>query len=157
MGGANLDSKNIVFGHNITISPHVHIFGAGKLIIGNNVVIGDGTVICCADEIYIGNDTMIAAQCYITDCNHGTHQGSPMRVQPIRIKSTRIGSNCWISAGCKVLAGAVINDGTVLSAGTIITSEIPPESFIINNRDFIKSIFLVNLMLVHIQGFDMPI
>lgn len=136
--GVTIESQNIVFGQNVYVYPNVHIFGGGKLVLGDNIVIGDGTVICCANEIYIGNDTMIAAQCYITDCNHGTHQGLPMRNQTIKTKKTGIGSNCWISAGCKVLAGALVNDGTVLAAGTIITSEIPPESFIINNRDFIR-------------------
>ncbi len=136
--GVILESENIVFGHNITILPNVHIFGAGKLVIGSNIVIGDGTVICSANKIYIGNDTMIAAQCYITDCNHGTHQGKIMRLQSMRIKNTSIGENCWIGAGCKVLAGAIVHNGTVLSAGTIVTSEIEPESFIVNHREFTR-------------------
>lgn len=136
--GVVLESENIVFGNNITISPNVHIFGAGKLVIGNNIVIGDGTIICIADQISIGDDTMIAAQCYITDCNHGTHQGEIMRLQSMRVKNTMIGENCWIGAGCKVLAGAIVHNGTVLSAGTIVTSEIEPESFIVSHREFTR-------------------
>ena len=73
LGKVYLDNPNIQFGRNVTVFPNVHIFGLGKVTLGDNVSIGDGTIICAAQDIVIGKNTMIAAQCYIIDCNHGMH------------------------------------------------------------------------------------
>lgn len=75
LGKVYLHNPNIKFGENVVLYPGVHIFGQGKVTLGNNVSIGDGTIICAAKDIQIGNDTMIAAQCYILDCNHGMKIG----------------------------------------------------------------------------------
>lgn len=79
---------------------------------------------------------MIAAQCYITDCNHGMKldQG-PMRTQPMKIKSCRIGENCWIGTGVKVLAGSNIKEGSVLGAGCIIDGECDSDKIYIPYRE----------------------
>lgn len=75
LGKVYLNNPNIKFGHNVTLYPNVHIFGLGKVTLEDNVSIGDGTVICAAQDIVVGKNTMIAAQCYIIDCNHGMHLG----------------------------------------------------------------------------------
>lgn len=73
LGKVYLDNPNIEFGRNVTLYPNVHIFGFGKVTLEDNVSIGDGTIICAAQDIVIRKNTMVAAQCYIVDCNHGMH------------------------------------------------------------------------------------
>lgn len=136
MSGCTFDAENIEFGEDVHICSNVRIFGKGHLRIGNNVAIGDGTVICVAEEICIDDDTMIAAHCYITDCNHGTHQGDLMRLQPLRIKPVCIGKNVWIGCSCNILSGAKIGDGTVVGAGTVVTECLGKDSFVIPERRY---------------------
>lgn len=125
-----IEAPNIRFGNNVTLFPNVHIFGSGRIEIGDNVVIGDGTVICAAKSISIGSDSMIAAHCAIYDCNHGMHVGQVMREQPLTIRPTAIGSNCWLGVGVNVLAGVTIHDGCVVGAGTTVRKECPGNSIV---------------------------
>lgn len=138
-GKVRLDCPNITFGENDTIAPNVRIFGKGKVMIGNNVVIGDSTVICCDELVEIGDDTMIAAQCYITDCNHGMHLGKgTMRTQKLSVKKCKIHNDVWIGAGCKILAGSEIKGGGVIGAGTIVYGNIQNNVITHHNRELIS-------------------
>ena len=135
LGNAYLNNPNIEFGRNVVLYPNVHIFGPGKVILGDNVCLGDGTVICSASEIVIGADTMVAAQCYITDCNHGMNVlGGVMRKQKLSIHSCRIGENAWLGWGCKVLAGAEILNGAVIGAGTVVTGIVDENTIYVQER-----------------------
>lgn len=137
-GGVQIDCPNVEFGRNVTLYPNVHVFGSGKLTIGDDVVIGDGTAICTANAVSIGNDTMIAAQSYIIDCNHGMHMGLEMRKQPMSIKRTVIGCNCWIGCGAKILAGATIADGVIVGAGSIVDSDLKANAIYYNERNLLQ-------------------
>lgn len=130
-----LDILKITFGKNVVLNSNIHIFGEGELYIGDDVCIGDGTIVCVKKKVEICKDTMIAAQCYITDCNHGTYIGEPMIKQELRAKSVYIGSDVWIGCGCKVLMGARIGDGAVLGAGSIINNEIGDKQMVVPNRE----------------------
>lgn len=130
-----LESIDIVFGENVQLYSNVHIFGAGKVIIGDNVLVGDNTIICAADKIEIGKNTIIAGNCYIIDCNHGTHQGELIRNQPMRCSPVIIGENCWIAANCNILKGSQIGNGCVIGAGSCISNTIHDESFVVPKRD----------------------
>lgn len=132
--GAILENSDIHFGKEVSIYPNVHVFGSGKLVLGDNVIVGDGTIICVADSIEIGANTMIAAQCYITDCSHGTRAGALMRLQPMRIKPVIIGNDVWIGCGSKILMGAEIGNGTVIGAGATITKKINTMKFLVPDR-----------------------
>ena len=131
-----LDTKNIRFGENVNIYSNVHIFGNGTLIINDNVAIGDGTIICVAKKIEIGANSMIAGQCYITDCNHGTHLGNLMREQELRVKEVIIGEDVWCGCGVKVLMGSEIGSGVVLGAGLIVNGKVEDNSFCVPDRKY---------------------
>lgn len=137
-GKVYLDNPNIIFGNNITLFPNVHIFGIGKVVLEDNVSIGDGTVICATSDISIGKNTMIAAQCYIIDCNHGMHLGMNMREQKLSIHPTRIGQDVWIGCGCKILAGAEVDDGAVIGAGTVIAGKVEKNNICYSKREYYK-------------------
>lgn len=114
----------------------VHIFGPGKVTLEDNVSIGDGTIICAAQDIVIGKNTMIAAQCYIIDCNHGMHMGKNMREQPLSVHPTKIGEDVWLGCGCKILAGAEISDGAVIGAGTVISGKVEENTICFTKREY---------------------
>lgn len=73
----HLINKNVKLGKNVTIYPDVCFFGDGIIEIGDNVEIGNNTVIYSSKDagIKIGSNTMIAAQSYIIDTDHGIASG----------------------------------------------------------------------------------
>lgn len=134
-GGVRLDCPNIYFGKNDTLSANVKIFGKGRVVIGDNVVIGESTVICSDLKVEIGNDSMIAAHCYITDCNHGIRANSGlMREQQRSVKECEIENDVWIGAGCMILAGSHVKEGTVVGANTVINKDVPENKVIFSDR-----------------------
>lgn len=75
VGDIILINKNIRIGQGVTIYPGVMFFGDGIIEIGDNVDIGKDTIFYSSAKnggIKIGANTMIAAQCYIIDTDHGT-------------------------------------------------------------------------------------
>ena len=73
----------------------------------------------------IGNFSMIAAQSYIIDTDHGIHAGELIRNQQNTIAPVFIGKDVWIAAGCKILKGSRIHDGAVIGAASLVKGEIP--------------------------------
>lgn len=62
-------------------------FGDGLIEIGDNVDIGNGTIIYASQNgggVKIADNSMIAAQCYIIDTDHGICAGELIRNQKIR-------------------------------------------------------------------------
>lgn len=129
-GKIHLINKNIKIGSNVTIYPEVQFFGDGEIIIGDNVSIGNGTILYSSQNggIKIGNNTLISAQCYIIDSDHGISKNELIRKQTTTVKPVLIGSDVWISAGCKVLKGSNISDGCVIGAMSLINGYIPSYS-----------------------------
>lgn len=123
-------NPNVTIGKNVTIYPNVMFYGDGPITIGDNVSIGNGTVIGSWSKagITIGDNTMIAAQCYLIDCDHGTALGTPMRKQTLSISPISIGNDVWLAANVTVLKGSHIAAGAVIGAKALVKGEIPPDS-----------------------------
>lgn len=132
VGNITLINRNIKLGHNVTIYPDVMIFGDGPITIGDNVDIGNGTIIYASKSggggVTIGSNTMIAAQCYIIDTDHGIRANELMRNQKNTVAPIVIGNDVWIAAGCKILKGSHIQDGAVIGAASLVKGEIPRNS-----------------------------
>lgn len=127
VGDITLINRNLTLGHNVTIYPEVMFFGDGTIRICDNVAIGNGTIIYASKlgGVTIGSDSMIAAQCYIIDSDHGTKANDLMRNQKTTVSSVEIGSDVWIAAGCKILKGSCIHDGAIIGASSLVKGEIP--------------------------------
>lgn len=123
-GKIYMENPNVSFGKNDVIFDGVKFRGSGKIIIGNNVDIVSDTIIYSNKEVRIGDNTMIAAQCYIIDCDHGMYKGIPMRKQELITKEIIIGQDVWIGAGAKILKGVELADGVVIGAGSVVTSKL---------------------------------
>lgn len=115
-------------GKNVTIYPEVMFFGDGLITIGDNVDIGNGTVIYaskCGGGVTIGSNTVIAAQCYIIDMDHGTQADKRIVEQTNSVAPVIIGEDVWIAANATVLKGSDIKDGAVIGAKSLVKGEIP--------------------------------
>lgn len=125
-----LINTNLKIGHNVTIYPDVMFFGDGLIEIGDNVDIGNGTLIYASKKggVYIGSNTMIAAQSYIVDTDHGTEVGQLMRRQPDNANRIYIGEDVWVAANCTILRGSVINSGAVIGAKSLVKGTINKNS-----------------------------
>ena len=127
VGDVTLINRNMTLGHNVTIYPNVMFFGDGPIRIGDNVDIGNGPIIYASKNgggVTIGSNTMIAAQCYIIDADHGIAANDLMRNQRNAVSPIQIGSDVWIAAGCKVLKSSDIHEGAVIGASSLVKGEI---------------------------------
>lgn len=128
VGNITLINKNIKLGHNVTIYPDVMFYGDGLIEIGDNVDIGNGTIIYSSKNgggVEIGNNSMVAAQTYITDTDHGIKKSKLMRKQSNTVAPVKIGEDVWIAAGCKILKGSYIHNGAIIGASAVVKGEIP--------------------------------
>lgn len=127
VGKVTLINTNIKLGKNVTIYPDVMFFGDGPIVVGNNVDIGKDTVIYASADggITIGDNTVIAAQCYIIDMDHGIACGELISSQKNTVESVSIGNDVWLAANATVLKGSRISDGAIIGAKALVKGEIP--------------------------------
>ncbi len=125
-GRVNVLNCNISIKENITIFQNVTFFGDGEISIGNNVAIGQDCVLYASEEggIRIGDDVMIAAHCYIIDCNHGTNLGVPICKQKNVVEKINIGNDVWIADGCTITKGSQLENGVVIGAKSLVNNII---------------------------------
>lgn len=83
--------------------------------------------------VFIGNDTMIAADCYIIDSNHGISKGQLIREQELDVERIEVGKDVWIGAGCHIIKGSCIEDGAVIGANSVVNSLIAPYSIAVGS------------------------
>lgn len=127
-GKVQLDNPNISFGENVSLYQGVQIWGDALITIGNNVAIGKDTIIFAHEPMYIGDDTLISAQCYIIDSNHGIEKSTLIREQSLKAEPIYIGKDVWIGAGSKILKGSYISDGSVVGAMSLVNGFTEPYS-----------------------------
>ena len=120
-------NPNVTIGKNVTIYPGVMFFGDGPITIGDNVSIGNGTIFGSLGKegITVGDNTMIAAQCYLIDCDHGMVPGTPMCTQAQSTAPISVGEDVWLAANVTVLKGSKIGNGAVIGAKGLVKGEIP--------------------------------
>lgn len=133
VGDITVINRNIKLGHNVTIYPDVMFFGDGLIEIGDNVDIGNGTLIYSSKSggVSIGKNSMIAAQCYIIDTDHGIEKEKLIREQNNTAAKVTIGEDCWIAANVTVLKGSQINDGAVVGAKSLVKGNVESNSIVV--------------------------
>ena len=127
LGKMTLINRNVRIGKNVTFYPNVMLYGDGPIEIGDNVDIGNNVIIYAQNNgggVKIGHNSMIAANCYIIDSNHGISAALPMNQQPLQSQPIEIGEDVWIAANCQILKGAKIEHGAVIGAGSLVNKHI---------------------------------
>ncbi len=127
VGKVNLVNTNIKIGKNVVIYPDVMFHGDGPIILGDNVSIGNGTVLYSSKSggITIDSNTMIAAQTYIIDADHGIAKDTPICEQENVVAPVLIGQDVWVAANVTIIKGSRIGNGAVIGAKTLVRGEIP--------------------------------
>lgn len=97
----------------------------GKIFIGANTGVNRSTFIDASLEVRIGRWVAVGPGCYITDHDHGTSLGTPLRLQELRSVPTIIEDDVWLGAQTKVLKGVRIGTGSIIGAGSVVTRDIP--------------------------------
>ena len=130
IGNMTLINRNVKCGKNVTIYPGVMFYGDGNIEIGDHVDIGNGTIIYASKcgGVSIGSNTVIAAQCYIIDMDHGIEKSTLIREQPNAVSPVRIGEDVWIAAGAKILKGSCLGDGCIIGAQSVVKGRIAPNA-----------------------------
>ncbi|MCQ2198783.1 MAG: acyltransferase [Paludibacteraceae bacterium] len=126
-------NKNVFLGDNVQIYPGVTFFGDGDVVIEDNVKIGNNVIINATNDgggIRIGKGTIIAANSYIIDNNHGTKIGSSICEQKVEALPLQIGKYCWIAANCTVGKGTILGDGCVVAANSFVNKEFEANSIV---------------------------
>ena len=131
VGDITVINKNISIGRGVTIYPGVMFFGDGKIAIGDNVDIGKDTIIYASKNgggVSIGKNTMIAAQCYLIDMDHGIDKDKLICKQDNNVSPIVIGEDCWLGANVTVLMGSNIANGSVIGAKALVKGNTEPYS-----------------------------
>ncbi len=154
------NSKNIVFGSNVTIEKHCTIDGyaSEKIIfgdclkigaysnllstshfskfgkgikIGNNSAIGDFTHFGAPGGIEIGNDVIMGSYISFHSENHNFSDTKKLiREQGTTSKGIKLGNNIWVGAKVTFLDGCEIGDNSVVAAGAVVNGIYPANSII---------------------------
>ena len=82
-------------------------------------------------NIHIGSNTMIAAQCYIIDMDHGISKDTLISHQRNIIEKVIIGNDCWLAANVTVLRGSKISDGAVVGAKSLVKGKVESNSVVV--------------------------
>ncbi len=127
VGRVNVVNTNITVGKNVMIYPDVMFHGDGPIVLGDNVTIGNGTVIYASKNggVTIGNNSMVAAQSYIIDADHGIKRDVLIREQENSVLPIIIGEDVWIAANVTLTKGSKIGNGAVIGAKALVKGEIP--------------------------------
>lgn len=78
--------------------------------------------------VSIGNNTVIAAQCYIIDMDHGIEKSMLISKQPNTVSPVLIGEDVWVAAGVKILKGSCLGDGCIIGAQSVVKGRIAPKA-----------------------------
>lgn len=78
--------------------------------------------------VSIGNNTVIAAQCYIIDMDHGIEKSMLISKQPNTVSPVLIGEDVWVAAGVKILKGSCLGDGCIIGAQSVVKGRIAPNA-----------------------------
>ena len=127
MENVRLINTNLKIGKNVRLYPDVMFFGDGLIDIDDNVTIGYGTIIYASKSggVSIGANTLVAAQCYIIDCNHGIQKDKLIREQMNDVEKVIIGEDCWLGTDVTVLKGSQIGNGAVIGAKAVVWGGSP--------------------------------
>lgn len=97
-----------------------------KITIEDGVTIQQRCHITAAAHLEIGKDTMISFDVMIQDTDHEYQNIElPIGDQPLSVKETKIGSNCFIGSGVKIQAGTILGEHCVIGSNSVVRGVYP--------------------------------
>lgn len=129
-------SKRVFIGKNVRIFPNFRIetHYNGQIVIEDDVAIGQNVHITSASNLVIGKNSTILANTFITNIDHEYEEiGKHILDQPMKIRETTIGENCFIGMGVAIQAGTILGKQCVVGSNSVVRGEFPDYSVIVGS------------------------
>lgn len=108
-------------GQNVFLSKNIVLKNLKYLKVGSNLSIHDFCYIDAAGGIEIGDNVSIAHNCSLVSFEHTwADLETPIKYNPTKLNSIKIGNDVWLGCGVRVLAGTVIEDRVIVAAGAVV-------------------------------------
>lgn len=132
-----LGRKHIFLHGGVYIMPNARIeaislYGGVKykphLEIGEKTNIGQNLHMCCCKELIIGSNVTFSANVYIADVAHEYRNiGENVLSQPLIIKPTHIGDNCFIGYGACIHPGVTLGKQCIVGSNSVVLAGNYPD------------------------------
>lgn len=130
-----LGGKNIIIANRVRIFPglRMEVHNKGKIIIEEDVSIGQNMHITSSGlELKIGKHTTVSGNVFITNIDHDYRElGKHILKQPMLVKNTQIGENCFIGYGASIQAGTILGKQCIVGANSVVRGNFPDYSVIV--------------------------
>ncbi|MDX4975370.1 acyltransferase [Myroides odoratimimus] len=121
--------NKIFIGKKVRIYPHIRLEVHGEnsyIKIKDDVAIGQNVHITSGGSLVIGKSSTILANVFITNIDHEYKEiGKHVLEQPMKIKETQIGENCFIGIGSAIQAGTILGKHCVVGANSVVRGIFP--------------------------------
>jgi acetyltransferase-like isoleucine patch superfamily enzyme len=128
--------RNLTLGRNVKIYPgsRIEILKDAEVILEDNVAIGQNIHLTAGARLVVGAGTTISGNVLLTDIDH-EYRLIDINVmkQPLRIKDTRIGPNCFIGYGAAILPGTILGKQCIVGANSVVRGVFKDYSVIVGN------------------------
>ncbi len=131
----------IEIGDNVLIWPGCRIEGITEhqgttflpsIVIEDHVTFQQGCHITCAGELCIGAGTSLLYGTLVTDIDHAYEElGMKVAMQPLIVRRTRIGRDCFIGAGARIQAGTILGDHCIVGTNAVVRGIFPNHCVIV--------------------------
>lgn len=81
--------------------------------------------------VTIGNNSMIAANCYLIDMDHGIKKEKLIREQSNKVSPIIIGEDVWIAANSVILKGSNIKSGAIVGAKSLVKGHVEENACVV--------------------------
>ena len=124
-----LGGRNITVGRDVRIFPHSRFeaHDKGKIVIEDDVSVGQNFHITSSGmRLVVGSHTTISANVMITNIDHEYREiGKHILRQPLLVRKTTIGENCFIGTGVMIQAGTVLGKQCIVGANSVVRGAFP--------------------------------
>jgi acetyltransferase-like isoleucine patch superfamily enzyme len=121
-------TKRVEINKRVRIYPGARIetHGKGTIVFEENVAIGQNFHITSAGNLIIEKNTTISGNTFVTNIDHEYQEiGVHILDQPMIIRETRIGENCFIGYGVAIQAGTILGKHCVVGANSVVRGSFP--------------------------------
>ncbi|MEN8399844.1 acyltransferase [Acinetobacter towneri] len=117
----DLKLKSLSIGDNVYVANNCVFKNLIFFSCGQNLSIHEFCYIDAAGGVEIGNNVSIAHNCSLVSFEHTwADLKTPIKYNPTKLNSIKIGNDVWLGCGVRVLAGTVIEDRVIVAAGAVV-------------------------------------
>ncbi len=99
-----------------------------KIEIGERTSFGQNLHMICCKELTIGKDVTFSANVYISDVAHEYRNiGENVLMQPVLVKPTHIGDNCFIGYGACIHPGVTLGKQCIVGSNAVVLAGDYPD------------------------------